>query len=133
MKGNGFTGLAAAELESRGAGWTAREIAQQPAIWREVVALIDRDRPRLEACLASVLADPGQRIVLTGAGTSAFIGDCLAPALAARLGRRVEAVATTELLTAPGARLAGPEPVLLVSYARSGNSPESVAALDLAE
>ena len=35
--------------------------------------------------LAPLLADPSLRIVLTGAGTSAFIGDCLAPALAAQL------------------------------------------------
>jgi tagatose-6-phosphate ketose/aldose isomerase len=133
VKTNGFPGLPAAELESRGAGWTAREIAQQPAVWEEVAALVGRERWRIDAFLAPVLAAPAGRIVLTGAGTSAYIGDCLAPALAARLGRRVEPVATTELLTAPRARLAGPEPVLLVSFARSGNSPESVAALDLTE
>lgn len=133
MTANGFPGLAPAELESRGASWTAREIAQQPAIWNEVAALVGRERTRLDAFLAPTLADAAQRIVLTGAGTSAFIGDCLAPALAARLGRRVEAIATTDLLTAPAVRLAGGAPVLLVSFARSGNSPESVAALELAE
>ena len=133
MTANGFPGLAAADLESRGAAWTAREIAQQPAVWREVGALVGRERARLDAFLAPALADPGARIVLTGAGTSAFIGDCLAPALSARLGRRVEAIATTDLLTGPAARLAGAAPTLLVSFARSGNSPESVAALDLAD
>lgn len=133
MSANAFPGLAAAELESRGASWTAREIAQQPAVWNEVAALVARERARLDALLAPVLADAAQRIVLTGAGTSAFIGDCLAPALAARLGRRVEAIATTDLLTAPSPRLAGDAPALLVSFARSGNSPESVAALELAE
>ena len=133
MTANPFPGLAAAELESRGAAWTAREIAQQPAVWIEVAALLGRERARIEAFLAPVLADPAARIVLTGAGTSAFIGDCLAPALSSRLGRRVEAIATTDLPTGPAARLAGTAPTLLVSFARSGNSPESVAALDLAE
>jgi tagatose-6-phosphate ketose/aldose isomerase len=133
MIASGFPGLAAAELESRGAAWTAREIAQQPAIWNEVAALVDRERARLDAFLAPLLADASQRIVLTGAGTSAFIGDCLAPALSTRFGRRIEAIATTDLLTAPATRLAGAAPTLLVSFARSGNSPESVAALDLAE
>lgn len=133
MMANGFPGLPAAELESRGAAWTAREIAQQPAVWSEVARLLERERERLDAFLAPLLADPSQRIILTGAGTSAFIGDCLAPALCARLGRRVEAIATTDILTGPATRLAGSAPALLVSFARSGNSPESVAALDLAD
>jgi tagatose-6-phosphate ketose/aldose isomerase len=133
MTANGFPGLAAAELESRGAAWTAREIAQQPAVWSEVAALIGRERARIDAFLGPLLADVTARLVLTGAGTSAFIGDCLAPALSSRFGRRVEAIATTDLLTAPATRLAGDAPTLLVSFARSGNSPESVAALDLAE
>lgn len=133
MNAPAFPGLAAPDLEVRGAAWTAREIAQQPAVWNEVAALFEGERRRVEAFLAPTLADPGARIVLTGAGSSAFIGDCLAPALSARLGRRVEAIATTDLLTAPAARLGGSAALLLVSFARSGNSPESVAALDLAE
>jgi tagatose-6-phosphate ketose/aldose isomerase len=133
MTATGFPGVAAAELESRGASWTAREIAQQPAVWNEVASLVASERARLDAFLAPALADAAQRIVLTGAGTSAFIGDCLSPALAARLGRPVEAIATTDLLTSPSTHLAGAAPALFVSFARSGDSPESVAALDLAE
>ena len=83
--------------------------------------------------LQPLLANPYLRIVLTGAGTSAYIGDCLAPALSARLRRRVEAIATTELLSGPDLRLPADGPTLLVSFARSGNSPESVAAVELAE
>ncbi len=128
-----FPGLPAALLESRGAAWTAREIAQQPAVWMQVAALLSGERARIDAFLAPLLADPMLRIVLTGAGTSAFIGDCLAPALSAYLHRRVDAIATTELLSGPNLRLPGGSPTLLVSFARSGNSPESVAALELAE
>ena len=43
------------------------------------------------------------RIILTGAGSSAFIGECLAPLLLQQLGRRVEAIATTDLLSGPHA------------------------------
>ena len=55
MSLNGFPGLPAAELESRGAAWTAREIAQQPDVWKEVGGLAyicDRGRlgsPAFEA------------------------------------------------------------------------------------
>jgi tagatose-6-phosphate ketose/aldose isomerase len=128
-----FAGLPAAELESRGAKWTAQEIAQQPTVWEGVADLIEGERARIDEFLKPLLANPYLRVVLTGAGTSAYIGDCLAPALAARLRRRVEAIATTELLSGPQLRLPAEGPTLLVSFARSGNSPESVAAVELAE
>jgi tagatose-6-phosphate ketose/aldose isomerase len=133
MSTNGFPGLPAAELESHGAAWTAREIAQQPEVWIEVGAVVAKARTGLDRFLQPLAANPQLRVVLTGAGTSAYIGDCLAPALAARLRRRVEAIATTDLLSGPDLRLPSDGPTLLVSFARSGNSPESVAAVELAE
>ncbi len=133
MSTNGFPGLASTELESRGATFTAREISQQPDVWTAVGALVAHERADLAPFLQPLLANPYLRIVLTGAGTSAYIGDCLAPALSARLRRRVEAIATTELLSGPDLRLPADGPTLLVSFARSGNSPESVAAVELAE
>jgi tagatose-6-phosphate ketose/aldose isomerase len=133
MSANGFPGLSVPELESRGAAWTAREIAQQPGVWTEVADLVARERAALECFLKPLVAYPGLRVVLAGAGTSAFIGDCLAPALRAALNRRVEAIATTDLLSAPDLWLPSEGPTLLVSFARSGNSPESVAAVQLSE
>ena len=75
---------------------------------------------------------PSLRIVLTGAGTSAYIGQCLAPALA-RAGRNAAAIPTTDIVASPRSTLAADVPTLIVHFARSGNSPESVAALELAE
>lgn len=128
-----LTGLGAAELEARGAAWTAREIAQQPAIWLEVAQLVARERVRIVEFLAPLLSNPQLRVVLAGAGTSSFIGECLAPALAAQLHRRVEAIATTDIVSGPRLRLQNDTPTLLVSFARSGGSPESVASVELAE
>jgi D-galactosamine 6-phosphate deaminase/isomerase len=128
-----FPGFSSAELEQRGAAWTAREIAQQPAVWLQVEKLVAEQRARLDEFLASSLADQGTRIVLSGAGSSSFIGECLAPALSACLQRRVEPIATTDLVSGPQLCLQSGVPTLLVSFARSGNSPESVATLDLAE
>lgn len=126
-------GFTAAQLEARGATWTAREIAQQPAVWADVANLVASQRAALDQFLVPLLLDPSIRIVLTGAGTSSFIGDCLAPAVAAHLRRRVESVATTDIVSGPERRLQRDIPTLLVSFARSGNSPESVATVDLAE
>ena len=112
---------------------TVREINQQPALWREVAATVAERTEQTQRFLAPMLARPDLRIVLTGAGTSAFAGQLLAPALTRQLRRRVDAVATTDLVSNPAEFFAEDVPTLLVSFARSGDSPESVAAASLAE
>ena len=110
---------------------TAQEIAHQPAVWEEAMALAADST--LSAWIAEALADPRTRVVFTGAGTSAYIGDSLVPVVSRRWARTVEAVPTTDLVAAPRFVFPSDVPTLLVSFARSGNSPESVAAVDLAD
>lgn len=124
-------GLSAAQIRSAGAQWTAREIAQQPKLWPQIAREIGADRG-LQAYVAPLLGNPALRMVLTGAGTSAYIGNCLAPALS-RTGRQAEAIPTTDIVASPRSTLGSKAPTLMVHFARSGNSPESVAALELAE
>ncbi|KQQ36307.1 sugar isomerase [Duganella sp. Leaf126] len=119
-------------LDAAGAGLTAREIAQQPVVWPQIDALVSANRAALDAFLAPLLAGAGLRIVLTGAGTSAFLGECLAPAMLAK-GWRAEAVPTTDIVSGPYQFLQTDVPTLLVSFARSGSSPESLAAVELAD
>jgi tagatose-6-phosphate ketose/aldose isomerase len=111
---------------------TYQEVLQQPAVWREVAAMLAAEAPQIDKFLEPVLAQPDLRIVLTGAGTSAFAGQILAPALTRQLHRRVEAIATTDIVSNPQEIFAEDVPTLLVSFARSGDSPESVAATELA-
>lgn len=111
---------------------TAQEIAQQPDLWLEVAADLQARSSEITSFLSPVLATPGLRIILTGAGTSAFAGEVLAPALRQRLRRRVDAVATTDVVACPLSIFAEDLPTLLVSFARSGDSPESLAAINLA-
>jgi tagatose-6-phosphate ketose/aldose isomerase len=120
-------------LNRAGALWTAREIAQQPASWRRTQDLLRQHAVQIAGFLTPSLARPDLRIILTGAGSSAFIGECLAPLLLRQLGRRVEAIATTDLLSGPRQYFQQDVPTLLVSFGRSGGSPESVAVVDLAE
>jgi tagatose-6-phosphate ketose/aldose isomerase len=126
-------GLNATQLESAGAHWTAREVLQQPQVWAEIHTLIAGEAARLTEFLHPLVARPDVRILLTGAGTSAHIGECLAPALTRTLGRNVEAVPTTDLVASPQSYLSRDSQLLLVSFGRSGNSPESVAAVEVAE
>jgi tagatose-6-phosphate ketose/aldose isomerase len=125
--------LEEAGLSRDGALWTAREIAQQPESWVRTQELLRLHSAPIAGFLAPLLAQPDLRIILTGAGSSAFIGECLAPLLMQALDRRVEAIATTDLLSGPHQYLQRDVPTLLVSFGRSGSSPESVAVVDLAE
>ncbi len=120
-------------LQARGAQWTAREIAQQPAMLLRTHELLVARQRELEAFLRPLIARPELRVILTGAGSSSFIGECLGPYLANRLPCNVEAIATTDIVSAPHIYLQRHKPTLLVSFARSGNSPESVAAAELVD
>ena len=110
-------------------GATILEIGQQPDVWREVAG---RDDDTVAKFLREVVARPDIRIVLTGAGSSAFLGEIAAPALRRHLGRRVEAIATS-IVASPLDFLERHTPTLLVSFGRSGNSPESLATTALAD
>src|ERR1700736_5059795 len=120
------------ELGALGALWTGREIAQQPAMLLKTHELLLARKDAVQGFLRPLLERPATRVILAGAGTSSFIGECLVPYLAARLPCRVEAIPTTDLVCAPYLYFAADAPTLLVSFGRSGNSPESVAAVDLA-
>jgi tagatose-6-phosphate ketose/aldose isomerase len=121
------------ELRALGAFWTACEIEQQPAMLRKTHHSLVATKDVLERFLRPLLDRAAMRVILAGAGTSAFIGECLAPYLNARLPCRVEAIPTTDLVCAPHLYLNADAPTLLVSFGRSGDSPESLAALNIAE
>jgi tagatose-6-phosphate ketose/aldose isomerase len=125
-------GFSQQQIDDAGAHWTAQEILQQPTLWSGIEKSLLQEADRLESFLAPIFERANVRIILTGAGTSAFIGQCLAPKLTEVLGRRVEAIATTDIVAGPASVLVAATPTLLVSFGRSGNSPESVAAVNLA-
>ena len=119
-------------LEQHNAYWTAKEITQQPEIWLQVADIVESQRSDIDDWLAPILAHKDLRIILCGAGTSAYVGKSLAPHLTGTMSRKIEAISTTKLVSNPGEHLLKHAPTLLISYARSGNSPESVAAIKLA-
>lgn len=137
LDGEGFLGLKATDLARRNSLLTALEIQRQPAVWREAQTRIDAARAAIEAWLAPVLAVPGLRIYLCGAGSSGFIGETAAAWLRKTLTSpnigSIAAVHTTELTVDPLQFLGKDQPTLMVSFARSGESPESVASVLLAD
>ena len=110
-----------------GYGHTLREVFQQPNVWadtalRAVEYLREQFLPLLEA-------QAFRSIVFAGSGSSHYVGELVAPSLAQHLGIPVSAVAAGDFLTHGRNALPHPEPSLVVSIARSGNSPESLAAV----
>ena len=121
------------KIQKLGAQHTAREIAQQPWLWLETWKLINEKQTALESFLNEVYQNENVHVVLTGAGTSAFIGDILQGPFVKNTGKPTRAVATTDLITHPHNYFNKCGTTLLISFARSGDSPESLAASDLAE
>ncbi len=118
-------------LEKQSAFWTAKEIAQQPETWVETRAIVkNSDTVSFVRPLVARAKQGELRIIFTGAGTSAFIGDVVAPVLSEKLGCVIESIASTDLVSNPYQYLFADKPTLLVSFARSGNSPESIGAVE---
>ncbi|OOH91818.1 tagatose-6-phosphate ketose isomerase [Pasteurellaceae bacterium 15-036681] len=118
-------------LEKQKAFWTAKEINQQPHAWRETADIVlNSDIVNFVQPLVARAKKGELRIIFTGAGTSAFIGEIVAPILSEKLGCVIEAIASTDLVSSPYQYLFEDKPTLLVSFARSGNSPESIGAVD---
>ena len=103
-----------------GSEHTVAEIFQQPELWRETAELCAAAaRPRREQIQRN------QAVVLTGSGSSHYVGECIAPALQRGSGLTTLSIGSGELLLAWRDLLTVQRPLLLVSFARSGNSPES--------
>ncbi|VHD74168.1 tagatose-6-phosphate ketose/aldose isomerase [Streptococcus pyogenes] len=124
-------------LEALGAAITTKEIKQEPRLWQETMTFFEETRDSLDSFLKRVCKSANGNnvhVIFTGAGTSEYIGNTICPYLK-KVGNRqrylFESVASTDLVAAPDYYLAEEETVLLVSFARSGNSPESVAAVNL--
>ena len=126
------------ELEQLGAEITTREIRQQPELWQETVTLYHENQTALENFLKEVQAKAQgkrTRVIFTGAGTSQYVGDTVVPYLRAHGDTQAfsfESIGTTDIVAKPEDYLIKDEPTLLVSFARSGNSPESLAAVEVA-
>jgi tagatose-6-phosphate ketose/aldose isomerase len=129
MNALGFEDLLLNEL---GAEHTAHEIAAQPALWLKIYKQILEDNERISSYLNAALPEVC-KIILTGAGTSAFIGLSLHGTFYRSLKIHTDAVATTDLVSHPNNYFFNDESIILISFARSGNSPESTAAADLAD
>lgn len=125
------------DLLELGAEITTREIYQQPQVWQTAFENYKAQADEIAAFLNNIDEKYDYiKVILTGAGTSAYVGDTLLPYFRKIYDERkwnFNAIATTDIVANPLAYLHKEVTTILVSFARSGNSPESVAAVDLAK
>ena len=113
--------------------FTIHEIYQQPATWRKTCAQLASCKDKLQKFVDQVVKAPDFDIVLTGAGTSEFVGNSLYHALNKKYDFKVKSYASTDIVPSPEDTLSRTKPTLLVNFGRSGNSPESVGNVEAAE
>lgn len=112
---------------------TVREIGNQPELWKETFEHVLRQKAPLTAFLNRAFENKNIQIILAGAGTSAFIGEILHQPFGRNTGVVTKMIPTTDIVTHPEDFFQQTIPTLLVSFARSGDSPESLAAFELAQ
>lgn len=115
----------------RNADYTISEIRHQPKLWKKIWNKVYEERAEIREFLDTHLL-PADNLILTGAGTSAYIGLSVQGIFRNRYRKVSEPISTTHIVSHPADYLLKSKNLFLVSFARSGNSPESTAVLDLA-
>ncbi|HEX3322039.1 MAG TPA: hypothetical protein VHR84_15135 [Terriglobales bacterium] len=105
---------------------TIREICQQPFTWLQTSTVMRSHTDKLMSVLSGV-----QSITLTGSGSSEYAAHCVRLPLQNDFGVATQAVSGGAFLTHGKNALPLGRPGLMVSIARSGDSPESAGALAL--
>lgn len=127
-----YLNIEEADLKANGALCTAKEIAGQPKLWSRVWEKLLEEKDEMGSFFENVL-QVSKKIILTGAGTSSYIGYSIEGSVQRKFGITTMSVPTTHLVSHPQDYFEKAVPTLLVSFARSGNSPESLAAVNLAD
>ena len=126
-------GITEEKMQETSSNWTVKEIYQQPATWEKTCRQIEEHKDEIQKFIDQVITQEDFDVILTGAGTSEFVGNALFPHLTGLLNYKVKSYGTTDIVATPEAYLSRTKPTLLISFGRSGNSPESIGAGDAAE
>ena len=105
---------------------TWKEIAAQPRIWSEWGPPLAKHAAEVRDWIAGLGIE---EIVFAGAGSSAFIGEIVSFAPSGPL--RLRAIPTTDIVSCPFECLRDDPHLLVTQFGRSGDSSETVGALEL--
>ncbi|MDR2305076.1 MAG: SIS domain-containing protein [Treponema sp.] len=116
-------------FSSKKCAYTSAEIARQGSLWRVLSSYLLSKKDIILDFIGRMGGLGKRRIILTGAGSSAFAGEAAALMAGKAWGLPVESIHTTDIVSSPYSVLFPDVPTLLVSFGRSGNSPESTEAV----
>ena len=98
---------------------TASEIAQEPRMWLKTRDIVKENKEKIKAILDELFKDDEFDIVLTGAGTSEFVGNSIYNYLNTQFDFRVRSIGTTDIVASPTSYLHPTRRTLMISFARS--------------
>ena len=128
-----FFGIDKETLEEKKSFNTAKEILQQPELWKETLIIFKDSEKKLSDFFSKIGLNEEYRIIFTGAGTSEYVGNILEPLLNKNETGEFKSIATTDILNNPLSYMKKNKKTLVVSFARSGDSPESAGVIDIAD
>lgn len=129
----GLMGLSSKEKEGKGILYTPEEIYNQVELWSDTFRRFNRQREELTDFLTKFKNESRRSAVCTGAGTSEFVGYCIEALMRRKIGVPVNVISTPKIVTTPRDVFIDDYATLLLSFARSGNSPESLGAVKIAD
>ncbi|MCI1779641.1 MAG: SIS domain-containing protein [Bacteroidales bacterium] len=110
---------------------TYKEIMQQPYTLYATFETIRSNKEQIVKFLRDRDIDRNSKIIFSGAGSSAYIADSIVCLYKKDGFLDVRSVPTTDIITNPAFYLDREKRVVDISFGRSGDSPESVAAYDI--
>ena len=122
-----------AKRKEMGIEYTASEIRREAGLWKDTVKRTEQQAETLRDYFSTFLGLEDKTIVLTGAGTSEYVGLCVDGLLRRNLKVSANVISSTQILTDLDGAVITDNPTMLISFARSGNSPESVGVVAIAD
>jgi len=117
----------------KGIEYTPAEIESQPQLWMKNFKMLKEREEEIRQFIESNIFSKGSpRVILSGAGSSAFIGLSIQNLMRQMWQIDVDARPTTDIVTHWSSIFMKHRGNILVSFSRSGNSPESIGAFNLA-
>jgi hypothetical protein len=107
-----------AELAKKGATYTAKEIYEQPEVWGKTFEKLQQEQKQATEFWSKAIKKC-EKIILTGAGTSAYIGYSLEGAFQRHTGITTVSIPTTHIVTHPTDYLQPDVVTLMISFAGS--------------
>ena len=128
-----LTVLPKEELKVRGIEHTPKEILQQPSSWMKNFEILKNRSDEIEGFVRERVSKDTKRVILSGAGSSHFIGLSCESLLRRMWQVNVEARASTEIVADWESIFLKCLNTTMIYFSRSGNSPEVLGSFLLAD